>query len=148
MQNMKFNMAQYSCPECGFPLRGNEPFCPECRVPFSYEPQHNINSQSQNNNISIADEGDNEAEDILRNWLKWIRTLIIVISILGGIGLIIWGFMVASMSYGGEWFAVLGIVGGAINILIGWGIANFVWAVGMVFVNISTNVRLIKKSIK
>ena len=121
-------MAQYSCPEC--------------RVPFSYDPQHNINSQSQNNNISIADEGDNEAEDILRNWLKWIRTLIIVISVLTGVVA-----FVASAAMGGAMF-ILGIVVAAIVIVLGWCIASLAWAMGMVFVNISTNVRLIKKSMK
>lgn len=132
-------MAQNSCPECGYPLKGTEISCPECGMPI----------QSQNPNpitIAVTDEGDNEAENILRRTLKWIKICLIIIFTVWGIGMCIFSFimMAETRSFG---IPFIRFLGGLLTIFFGYFFAKLIWAVGMIFINISTNVRIIKKTI-
>ena len=132
-------MAQNSCPECGYPFNGTETSCPECGNPI----------QSQNTAPStpiIIDEGDNEAENILRNTLNWIKIIAIILSSAFGIVVCIYSFfmMAETRSF---WMPFLSFLGGLLIIFLGFFLAKLMWAFGIIFINISTNVRIIKKSI-
>lgn len=132
-------MAQTSCIECGYPFNGTETSCPECGSPI----------QSPNPTPStpiIIDEGDNEAENILRNTLNWIKKLLMIASIILGIVWVIMGF-VQGVQMDNFLIPFLAIIGGALFVFIGFAVAKLIWAVGMIFINISTNVRSIKKSL-
>lgn len=123
------------CNQCGYPLNGNEDKCPECGS------QVTINQSNYN--------GDNEAEDILRKALDYLRNLLIVLTFIGS-GIIFFGSIALDIKRGFTpipifWF--LGLIIAALNIIIGIWFAKLIWAVGMVFVNISTNIRIIKKSV-
>ena len=131
-------MANKACPECGYPLQGNEKACPECGSPINLHKPIPISTV-------IIDEGDNEAENILRKWLKWIRILIIVISVIIGLFIFVGGFVAAS--FGTGWEAVAGIITGPLVISLGYALAWLIWSVGMIFINISTNVRTIKREL-
>lgn len=134
-------MAQTSCIECGYPFNGSESSCPECGSP--------IQIQSQNPTPStpiISDEGDNEAENILRNTLKWIKIISIILSTACGIVICINSFFM--MEYTRSfWLPFLSFLGGLFIIFLGFFIAKLIWAMGMIFINISTNVRTIKRSL-
>ena len=132
-------MAQTSCIECGYPFNGTETSCPECGSPI----------QSQNPTPItpiIIDEGDHEAENILRNTLNWIKILLIVASI---ILWVVWAALgvIAADDSGNPLMALLGILGGGVLAFLGFVFAKLIWAVGMIFINISTNVRTIKREI-
>ena len=132
-------MAQNSCPECGYPLKGTEISCPECGMPI----------QSQNPNprtIAVTDEGDNEAENILRKTLNWIKNLIMITSVVLGIAWVIMG-VAGGVQTNNSLISFLAIIGGALFIFIGVAVAKLIWAVGMIFINLSTNVRSIKQSL-
>ena len=132
-------MAQTSCIECGYPFNGTETSCPECGCPI----------QSQNptpNTTIIIDEGDNEAENILRDTLNWIKNLLMIASVVIGIIFVIWG-MLDGMQTNNFLIPFLAIIGGALIVIVGFAIAKLFWAVGMIFINISTNVRSIKKTL-
>lgn len=132
-------MAQTSCIECGYPFNGTETSCPECGHPI----------QSQNPTPSttiIIDEGDNEAENILRDTLNWIKNLLMIASVVIGIIFVIWG-LVDGIQTNNFLIPFLAIIGGALIVIVGFAIAKLIWAVGMIFINISTNVRTIKKSL-
>ena len=122
------------CNKCGYPLNGKEDKCPECGC-------QTLQNQSNYN-------GDNEAEEILRKALDYFRILIIVLAyissciiFLGSIALDIKGIADVPI------FWLLGLIVAALNIIIWIWLAKLMWAVGMVFVNISTNIRIIKKSV-
>lgn len=132
-------MAQTACPECGYPLNGTETSCPECGSPL----------QSKNptlRNPMITDEGDNEAENILRKTLNWIKNLIMITSVVLGIAWVIMG-VAGGVQTNNSLISFLAIIGGALFIFIGVAVAKLIWAVGMIFINISTNVRSIKQSL-
>lgn len=132
-------MAQTSCIECGYPFNGTETSCPECGCPI----------QSQNPTPSttiIIDEGDNEAENILRDTLNWIKNLLMIASVVIGIIFVIWG-LVDGIQTNTFLIPFLAIIGGALIVIVGFAIAKLIWAVGMIFINISTNVRSIKKTL-
>ena len=132
-------MAQTSCIECGYPFNGTETSCPECG--------HPIQSQNPTSRTAvITDEGDNEAENILRNTLNWIKKLLMIASIILGIVWVIMGF-VQGVQMDNFLIPFLAIIGGALFVFIGFAVAKLIWAVGMIFINISTNVRSIKKSL-
>ena len=132
-------MAKTSSMECGSPFNGTETSCPECGRPI----------QSQNPTPStqiIIDEGDNEAENILRNTLNWIKIIAIILSTAFGIVTCIYSFFM--MAYTRNfWIPFLSFLGGLLIIFLGFFIAKLIWAFGMIFINISTNVRSIKKSL-
>ena len=132
-------MAQTTCIECGYPFNGTETSCPECGSPI----------QSQNPTPStpiIIDEGDNDAEKILRNTLNWIKIIAIILFAACGIVTCIYSFFM--MAYTSSfWIPFLSFLGGLLIIFLGFFIAKLIWAFGMIFINISTNVRIIKKSI-
>lgn len=125
-------MAYRSCPECNQQLVGNESSCPTCGYPLNGQRPNPINQFSM-------DEGDNNAEDILRSWLKWIKILIICFAVIMGIGS---AAGIANVSDAG---IILGIIAFFVILLLGIGIAQLIWSAGMIFINISTNVRKIKQ---
>lgn len=90
------------------------------------------------------DEGDNEAENILRSVVNVIKILIIIFSAIIGLVGVIGGCIMLSQN-GAGFFVILA---GIIIALIGYFFAKLVWAVGMIFINISTNVRTIKKQLQ
>ena len=130
-------MAYRSCPECNQQLVGNESSCPTCGYPLNGQRTNPINSSV---NQIIPDEGDNNAENILRTWLNWLRALIIIFSIILGIG-----SLVGLSINGGDAGIVLGLIACIVIILLGIAVAQLEWALGMIFINISTNVRKIKQ---
>lgn len=159
-------MAKYTCPECGSPLYGTETHCAECGVPLEFESSSSSNSRRKferspssaspkeverssasipSGNWANMDEGDNEAENILRNVVNVIKILIIIFAIVDGIVGIILGIIYLDDSVG---LGSLIILVSAISIPIGIFIAKLVWALGMIFINISTNVRTIKKQLQ
>lgn len=138
-------MAKYQCPSCGYPLNGNEQSCPECKQPLRPASTPSSTSASP---IDLIDEDDPRAENILRRWLKWIRICLIIGAILSGAACVIAGIFAASSPYGEWWQALVGILAGAFLILIGIALAWIIWAMGMIFVNISTNVRSVKNMMK
>lgn len=135
-------MSNRSCPQCGYPLNGNENQCPECGMAFP------SNFQSSNDTLYTNfgyDEGDNEAETILRNVINTLKKIIVIFSIIGGIIWIISGIvMLANVGVAG----LAPIIGGIFVIILGVFLARLVWALGMIFINISTNVRNIKQILR
>lgn len=132
-------MAQTSCLECGYPVNGTETSCPECGSP--------IQAKNPNQRTTvIIDEGDNEAENILRNTLNWIKIIANIFFVACGILTCIYSFfmMAETRSF---WLPFLSFLGGLLIIFLGFFIAKLIWAFGMIFINISTNVRSIKKSL-
>lgn len=122
------------CNNCGYPLNGKEDKCPECGCQ-TFQNQSNYS-------------GENEAEDILRKALNFFRKLIIVLAFIGS--LIIFFVSIAFDLKGISdvpIFWLLGLIAAALNIILWIWLAKSMWAVGMVFVNISTNIRIIKKSV-
>ncbi|MCH5345745.1 MAG: hypothetical protein J1E63_01465 [Muribaculaceae bacterium] len=122
------------CNECGCPLNGNEDKCPECGCQTL---------QNQSNY-----KGDNEAEEILRKALDYFRKLIIVLAFIGS-GIIFLGSIALDINVNADIpiFWLLGLIVAALNIIVWIRLAKLMWAVGMIFVNISTNIRIIKKSL-
>ena len=133
-------MEQISCPECGLPLASNASTCTGCGFPI-----HNILQPTIN--TVLEDEGDNNAEDILRKVLNFIKALIIIMSVLGAVIMVIAGIAMIS-NPDGQVQGIILLILGVLSILFGIGVARLIWAVGMIFINISTNVRTIKKIIK
>lgn len=135
-------MANRSCPECGYPLNGSYTQCPECGMTFPSNPQYSAGMQNAEFGY---DEGDNDAETILRNVINTIKNLIIIFSIIGGGVLIIAGIaMMANVGVAG----LAPIIGGIFVIILGVFFARLIWALGMIFINMSTNVRSIKLILK
>lgn len=135
-------MSKIICPECGGPIYDYDPECRQCGFPLQ---EINTTSPNPQQNVYV-DEGDNEAESILRNTLNWIKNLIMIASVLVGI---VWAIMGIMQGVQMEDFLlpILSIIGGALCVFIGFAVAKLIWAVGMIFINISTNVRSIKKSL-
>lgn len=133
------------CKECGYPfLKGNEKFCPECGC-------KTLQNQSNNNGDNEAEDiGDNEVEDILRKTLDYIRKLIIILAYISS-GIIFIGSISISYNryyyYDTDHYWIFGLIVAVLNIIIWRWLAKLIWAVGMVFVNISTNIRIIKKNV-
>lgn len=132
-------MDYWQCPQCGNHLQGYETSCPWCGIPL--QPSQNYSSA----NYQIQDEGDNQAEDILRKWLNLTKWIILVISFVISASEVLSGFLMA-ISYFKVlwWYFFVGVLSGALTVLIGWALSRLVWSIGMVFINISTNVRKIK----
>ena len=128
-----------NCPECGYPLNGNESQCPECGQALQNQ------TYQQNYNYYEEDEGDNDAEDVLRTYLnlfkKWVIVLSVIVGILAAIGGIV---LLANGIPSGVPMIILAVIIIIINIVI----AKLIWAAGMIFINISTNVRKIKQIVK
>ena len=135
-------MSQISCPECGQSLSIKNHTCPECGFPINLNVPHNHN---QSIGPDVADEGDNEAERIMRNYLNFIKNLIIISSVIFGIFLFIAGIVAMSNGIPG---GIAGLFGGIVAIILGIAIAKLIWASGMILINISTNVRTIKGVLK
>ena len=138
-------MSNTFCPQCGYPLQGNETSCPECGCVLA----NGNNSGSGYYPEPLGfDEGDNEAENILRKWLKWIKLLMIICAWISGGFMVIYAILVAT-SYYFNWvlFLIL-ILGGALTVVFGYLFAQLIWAIGMIFINISTNVRAIKQRMR
>ena len=133
-------MAQTSCIDCGYPFNGTETSCPECGSPIQVK---NPNPRT----TIIIDEGDNEAENILRNTINWIKIILIIASIILGI---VWAAIAFIMANDTEnpLLMLWGILGGGLLAFLGFVFAKLIWAVGMIFINISTNVRTIKRELK
>ena len=123
-------------------MNGNENECPECGMAF---PSNFQQSSGMLNGGVGYDDGDNEAETILRNVINTLKNLLVILSIIGGVVLIIGGVaMMGSVGVEG-----LGpIIGGIILIILGVFFARLIWALCMLFINISTNVRNIKHMLK
>ena len=132
-------MAQFSCPECGNPLYGNESTCPECGITLSWESGSGNGYQHQ---ITL-DEGDNDAEDVLRNYLDYIRKLFIILSVIFAVVSII-----VSISFGAPGMAIPCVLIGGLGIILAIVLSKLLWSMGMIFINISTNVRIIKHKLK
>ena len=138
-------MAHTFCPQCGYPLQGNETSCPECRCVLA--DGNNSGSGYYSNPLGL-DEGDNDAEDILRKWLKWIKLIMIISAWVSGGFMLIYAILVAT-SYYFDWVLfLLLILGGALTVVFGYLFAQLIWAIGMIFINISTNVRAIKQRMR
>lgn len=135
-------MTNYTCPQCGYPLQGNETSCPECGMAFPSNFQHSAGMQ---NAEFEYDEGDNDAEIILRNVVNSLKNLILIFSIIGGVILIIIGGVMIDQIGGA---GIAPIIGGIFAIILGVFFARLVWAFGMIFINVSTNVRNIKHILK
>lgn len=69
-----------------------------------------------------------------------------IASVVLGIVWVIMGF-VGGVQTNNFLIPFLAIIGGALFVFIGFAVAKLIWAVGMIFINISTNVRSIKKSL-
>lgn len=135
-------MTNYTCPQCGYPLNGTENQCPECGMVFPSNFQYSAGMQ---NAEFEYDEGDNDAEIILRNVVNSLKNLILIFSIIGGvISIIIGGVMIDQIGGAG----IAPIIGGIFAIILGVFFARLVWAFGMIFINVSTNVRNIKHILK
>ena len=129
-------MTQITCSECGNPLQGFESTCPECGCPVS----------SNSNSFYQIDEGDNDAEDVLRGAINFIKNFIIILAVIESLVALIAGIILITESYTplGIVLIIAAVLGIPINILI----AKLIWAAGMIFINISTNVRIIKRILK
>ena len=135
-------MANRSCPKCGYPLQGSESSCPECGMSI---PSNFHYSTGVFNAGLEYDEGDNDAETILRSVINTIKNLIVIFSIIGGVILIIGGAaMMANVGVAG----IAPLRGGIFVLILGVFFARLVWAFGMIFINMSTNVRNIKQILK
>lgn len=131
-------MANRSCPNCGNPLQGFESSCSECGMSFSSKIQYSSGMPNH-------DEGDNEAENFLRKIINIIKNVVIIFSIIIGVLLIVSGAATLSK------FGLIGlaqILVGIFTIILGIFIARLSWALCMIFINISTNVRNIKQILK
>ena len=135
-------MAKITCPECGGPIYNYDPECRQCGLPVQEIKKTQPNPQQN----TYLDEGDNEAENILRNTLNWIKNLLMIASVVLGVVWVIMGF-VQGFQTDNSLIPWLAIIGGALLVFIGFAVAKLIWAVGMIFINISTNVRSIKKSL-
>lgn len=135
------------CKECGYPLlKGNEKFCPECGCK-TLQNQSNDNGDNEAEDINYN--GDNEAEDILRKALDYFRISIIFLAYISS-GIIFIGSILISCNsyyYDTGYYWIIGLFVAVLNIIIWRWLAKLIWAVGMVFVNISTNIRIIKKCV-
>ena len=129
-------MTQITCSECGNPLQGFESTCPECGCPVS----------SNSNSFYQIDEGDNDAEDVLRGAINFIKNFIIILAVIESLVALIAGIILITESYTplGIVLIIAAVLGIPINILV----AKLIWAAGMIFINISTNVRNIKQILK
>lgn len=140
-------MVNKTCPECGNPLQGNERVCSECGFPVSNEPSANFHFSQNVSRQYIEDEGDNEAEEILRKYLNLFKKILCILSIAGAIIMLLYSIIVATQVSGD--IAVPMIIGTLIfaplGAFLGIAFAKLIWAVGMIFINISTNVRKIKQ---
>lgn len=125
-----------TCPECGKPLNENDVNCPECGYPLQNQ---------QPDYTYVEDEGDNDAEEVLRTSLSFFKKLLIVLSIIYGIFGLIAGIM---LTINGIPTGIFLIILSVLGVFIGIAIAKLVWATGMIFINISTNVRKVKQLIK
>lgn len=135
-------MAKITCPECGGPIYDYDPECRQCGLPLQKINKTQPNPQQN----AYLDEGDNDAENILRNTLNWIKIIAIFLSTAFGIVTCIYSFFM--MAYTRNfWIPFLSFLGGLLIIFLGFFIAKLIWAFGMIFINISTNVRSIKKSL-
>ena len=136
-------MSQTTCPECGHQLQGNESSCPNCGHPILSQ------IQASSPSMKILDEGDNNAEEILKKVVNALKWLIIIFTIGGSITFFIMGIVLLFQGYGESiLFGIVCIVGSVINLLLGLWFAKLIWALGMIFINISNNVRAIKKIIQ
>lgn len=128
-----------TCPECGRPLNGMEQSCPDCGFPL--QNQRPNSNYYPNSNHYIEDEGDNKAEEMLRRYLNSFKIFFIVL-------IIIWGIVATILSIKALGTigpaGLIGIIGAIFSVLIGIAIVRILWAAGMIFINISTNVRKIK----
>lgn len=106
----------------------------------------NVNKNVQSATNKRFDNGDNAAEDILRKALDNIKNLIIIFSIMLGCAVFIGGIIGCLVSHN-ELPLIICIVMAFITTIVGFGFARLIWAAGMNFVNISTNVRAIKQMI-
>lgn len=137
-------MAKKACPECGNPLKGNETICPECGNPFSNESNENLQSRQ-----NIIDEGDNDAEAILRKYLNLFKKLLCIVSVVVAVIMVLISIISATQVSGDVAVPtiIITLICAPLFAYIGIAIAKLIWAVGMIFINISTNVRSIKKSL-
>ncbi|MDE6809954.1 MAG: sel1 repeat family protein [Muribaculaceae bacterium] len=106
----------------------------------------NVNKNVQTPTNRRFDNGDNAAEDILRDALDNIKKLIIVFSIMIG-GVIFVGGIIGCIVSDNGLPLIICLVMAFITMMVGFGLARLIWAAGMNFVNISTNVRAIKQMI-
>lgn len=127
-------MSEYICPECGYPIHEGQRTCPECGVP-----------------LQIIDEGDNDAEETLREYLDLFKKWSTIMCYVGGVICVLWGLiggiiMIANdmIFQGLVMLIVIGVIG-AIGVIISLYIIKLIWSAGMIFINISTNVRKIKQ---
>ena len=134
-------MAKPACPSCGYPLNQGESPCPECGTQLNW-PQNT----DYNNSHVFIDEGDNEAEGILSDTLNWVKKLVMIMSVVAGIISVIMGIGMG-ITADNFFFLIITILAGIVTIFIGFALAKLIWAVGMIFVNISNNVKIIKKSL-
>ena len=132
-------MAQFSCPECGRPLYGNEATCPECGISLNW----GIGSGNRYQHQITLDEGDNDAEEVLRNYLNYIRKLFIILSVIFAVVSIF-----VSIGFGVPEMAIPFVLIGVIGVVLAVVISKLLWSIGMIFINLSTNVRIIKHKIK
>lgn len=93
------------------------------------------------------DPGDNNAENILRRLVNNLKTWIIVFSAIIGILYIITGCITGIINND---FIIFfeDILIGTIYWVLGYVFAKFIWALSMLFINISTNVRSIKHELQ
>lgn len=98
------------------------------------------------NNILVTDQGDNNAEIILRNLVNSIKSVIIIASIIIGIIYIVGG-IIGAVSYD-FLIGFCSVIVGVIILVIGIIFARLIWANGMLFINISQNLRTIKQELQ
>ena len=136
-------MSQTTCPECGHQLQGNESSCPNCGHPILSQ------IQASSPSVKILDEGDNNAEEILKKVVNALKWLIIIFTIGGSITFFIMGIVLLGKGYDDTTLnGIVFCVGSIFSLFLGLWFAKLIWALGMIFINISNNVRAIKKIIQ
>lgn len=96
------------------------------------------------NNILITDQGDNNAEIILTNLVNTIKSFLIGASIITGIFYIIGGIIYAALD--DNFLSGFGaILNGILILVFGIIFAKLIWAICMLFINISQNLRIVKQ---
>ena len=96
------------------------------------------------NNILVTDQGDNNAEIILTNLVNTIKSFLIVASIIIGIVYIIGGIIGGAL-YDNFLIGFGAILSGILIIVLGIIFAKLIWAICMLFINISQNLRILKQ---
>ena len=101
--------------------------------------------QKMINNRLVSDQGDNNAETILTRLVNSIKAIIIFFSIIFGAIYIIGGIIIFSENSS---LGFVSVFAGIIILVFGIIFAKLIWAICMLFINISHNLRTVKQELQ